>query len=116
MNSMAPSLIHHESEIIKRTLRDMCDEDTKNIIVEGNEGYQKAKNFMKLLMPKFIKRVKKYRDKIPLFVKENIENKLNEIFETKVKLTSGGYLVINPTEALVSVDVNSGKSLSLIHI
>ena len=111
MNSMAPSLIHHESEIIKRTLRDMCDEDTKNIIVEGNEGYQKAKNFMKLLMPKFIKRVKKYRDKIPLFVKENIENKLNEIFETKVKLTSGGYLVINPTEALVSVDVNSGKSI-----
>ena len=111
MNSMAPSLIHHESEIIKRTLRDMCDEDTKNIIVEGNEGYQKAKNFMKLLMPKFIKRVKKYRDKIPLFVKENIENKLNEIFETKVKLTSGGYLVINPTEALVSIDVNSGKSI-----
>ena len=111
MNSMAPSLIHHESEIIKRTLRDMCDEDTKNIIVEGNEVYQKAKNFMKLLMPKFIKRVKKYRDKIPLFVKENIENKLNEIFETKVKLTSGGYLVINPTEALVSVDVNSGKSI-----
>jgi len=116
MNSMAPSLIHHESEIIKRTLRDMCDEDTKNIIVEGNEGYQKAKNFMKLLMPKFIKRVKKYRDKIPLFVKENIENKLNEIFETKVKLTSGGYLVINPTEALVSIDVNSGKSIKQSNI
>ena len=111
MNSMAPSLIHHESEIIKRTLRDMCDEDTKNILVEGNEGYQKAKNFMKLLMPKFLKRVKKYRDKIPLFVKEDIETKLNEIFETKVKLTSGGYLVINPTEALVSIDVNSGKSI-----
>tara|TARA_Y100000590_G_scaffold354826_1_gene408266 strand:+ start:1143 stop:2897 length:1755 start_codon:yes stop_codon:yes gene_type:complete len=111
MNSMAPSLVHHESEIIKRTLRDMCDEDTKNIIVEGNEGYQKAKNFMKLLMPKNLKRVKKYRDKIPLFVKENIESKLNEIFETKVKLASGGYLVINPTEALVSIDVNSGKSI-----
>jgi len=111
MNSMAPSLIHHESEIIKRTLRDMFDENTKNVIVEGNEGYQKAKNFMKLLMPKFVKKVKKYRDKIPLFIKENIENKLNEIFETKVKLTSGGYLVINPTEALVSIDVNSGKSI-----
>ena len=111
INSMAPALVHHESEIIKRTLRDMCDEDTKNIIVEGNEGYQKAKNFMKLLMPKYAKRVKKYRDKIPLFVKENIENKLNEIFETKVKLASGGYLVINPTEALVSIDVNSGKSI-----
>jgi len=89
----------------------MCDEDTKNIIVEGNEGYQKAKNFMKLLMPKYVKRVKKYRDKIPLFVKEDIELKLNEIFETQVKLASGGYLVINPTEALVSIDVNSGKSI-----
>ena len=111
MNSMAPSLVHHESEIIKRTLRDMCDDDTKNIIVEGNEGYQKAKNFMKILMPKYTKRVKKYRDKVPLFVKENIESKLNEIFETTVKLTSGGYLVINPTEALVSIDVNSGKSI-----
>ena len=62
MNSMAPSLIHHESEIIKRTLRDMYDEDTKNIIVEGNEGYQKAKNFMKLIMPKHVKKIKKYRD------------------------------------------------------
>ena len=111
MNSMAPSLIHHESEIIKRTLRDMYDEDTKNIIVEGNEGYQKAKNFMKLIMPKHVKKIKKYRDKIPLFIKENIENKLNEIFETQVKLTSGGYLVINPTEALVSIDINSGKSI-----
>ena len=111
INSMAPSLIHHESEIIKRTLRDMFDDDTKSILVEGNEGYQKAKNFMKLLMPKHLKRVKKYRDKIPLFVKENIESKLNEIFESKVKLLSGGYLVINPTEALVSIDVNSGKSI-----
>ena len=111
MNSIAPSLVHHESEIIKRTLRDMCDDDTKSIIVEGNEGYQKAKNFMKILMPKYVKKIKKYRDKIPLFVKENIEQKLNEIFETKVKLSSGGYLVINPTEALVSIDVNSGKSI-----
>ena len=111
MNSMAPSLIHHESEIIKRTLRDMYDEDTKNIIVEGNEGYQKAKNFMKLIMPKHVKKIKKYRDKIPLFLKENIESKLNEIFESQVKLSSGGYLVINPTEALVSIDVNSGKSI-----
>ena len=111
INSIAPSLIHHESEIIKRTLRDMCDDNTKSVIVEGNEGYQKAKNFMKLLMPKYVKRVKKYRDKTPLFIKENIEEKLNEIFETKVKLQSGGYLVINPTEALVSIDVNSGKSI-----
>ena len=111
INSLAPSLIHHESEIIKRTLRDMYDENTQSIIVEGNEGYQKTKNFMKLIMPKDVKKIKKYRDKIPLFFKENIEQKLNEIFETQVKLKSGGYLVINPTEALVSIDVNSGKSI-----
>ena len=111
MNSLAPSLIHHESDIIKRTLRDMYDEDTKNIIVEGNEGYQKTKNYMKLIMPKHLKKIKKYRDKIPLFFKENIEQKLNEIFESKVKLSSGGYLIINPTEALVSIDVNSGSSI-----
>ncbi len=111
LNSIAPSLIHQESEIIKRTLRDMYDENTKNIIVEGNEGYQRAKNFMKMMMPNNVKKIKKYRDKIPLFFRENIESKLNDIFETKVKLSSGGYLVINPTEALVSIDVNSGKSI-----
>ena len=111
MNSIAPTLIHRESEIIKRTLRDMYDDKTKSIIVEGNEGYKKAQNFMKTMMPDHVKKIKKYRDKIPLFLKENIESKLNQIFETKVKLSSGGYLVINPTEALVSIDVNSGKSI-----
>ena len=111
MNSIAPSLIHQESEIIKRTLRDMYDENTNNIIIEGNEGYQKAKSFMKLMMPTEAKKVKKYRDKIPLFIKEDIEKKLNDIFETQVNLSSGGYLVINPTEALVSIDVNSGRSI-----
>ena len=111
MNAIAPELIHQESEIIKRTLRDMYDETTKNIIVEGNEGYKKAQNFMKIMMPTHVKNIKKHRDKIPLFLKENIESKLNEIFETQVKLISGGYLVINPTEALISIDVNSGKSI-----
>ena len=111
INSIAPTLIHQESEIIKRTLRDMYDEDTKNIIVEGNEGYKKAQNFMKIIMPSHVRKIKKYRDKVPLFYKENIESKLNEIFDTQVKLNSGGYLVINPTEALVSIDVNSGKSI-----
>jgi ribonuclease E len=111
MNAIAPSLIHQESEIIKRTLRDMYDEDTQNIIIEGNEGYKKAQNFMKMMMPSRVKKIKKYRDKIPLFFKENIESKLNEIFDTEVKLSSGGYLVINPTEALVSIDINSGKSI-----
>ena len=85
MDSIAPSLIHQESEIIKRTLRDMYDENTQNIIVEGNDGYQKAKNFMKMMMPSHVKKIKKYRDKIPLFFKENIEEKLNQIFESKIK-------------------------------
>ena len=111
LNSIAPSLIHQESDIIKRSIRDMYDDETQNIIVEGNEGYQKAKSYMKLMMPKHVKKVKKFREKIPLFFKENIEKKLFEIFKTEVKLSSGGYLVINPTEALVSIDINSGKSI-----
>ena len=111
LNSIAPNLIHQESEIIKRTLRDMFDEDTQSIIVEGNEGYKKAQTFMKMMMPAHVKRIKKYRDKIPLFFKENIEQKLNQIYDSEVKLNSGGYLVINPTEALISIDINSGSSI-----
>ena len=111
INAIAPLLIHQESEIINRTLRDMYDENTKSIIIEGNEGYKKAQNFMKMLMPSNVKRIKKYRGKIPLFIEEGIEQKLNQIFDTEVKLNSGGYLVINPTEALVSIDINSGSSI-----
>jgi len=111
INSIAPSLIHQESEIIKRTLRDMYDDTTQNIVVEGNEGYKKAQTFMKMIMPSNVKKVKKYRGKIPLFIEENIEQKLNQIFDSEVKLKSGGYLVINPTEALVSIDINSGSSI-----
>ena len=111
INSIAPNLIHQESDIIKRSIRDMYDDKTQNVIVEGNEGYQKAKKYMKLVMPNSVKKVKKYRDKIPLFFNENIEHKLFQIFETEVKLKSGGYLVINPTEALISIDVNSGSSI-----
>jgi ribonuclease E len=111
LNAIAPSLIHQESEIIKRTLRDMFDENTKSIVVEGNEGYKKAQNFMKMIMPSHVKKIKKYRGKIPLFIEENIEHKLNQIFESEIKLNSGGYLVINPTEALVSIDINSGSSI-----
>jgi ribonuclease E len=111
LNSIAPSLVHQESEIIKRTLRDMYDENTKNIIIEGNEGYKKAQNFMNMMMPSHVKKIKKYRGKIPLFIEENIEQKLNQIFESEIKLNSGGYLVINPTEALVSIDINSGSSI-----
>jgi len=111
INSIAPSLIHQESEIIKRTLRDMFDDDTQNIIVEGNEGYKKTQTFMKMIVPSSVKKVKKYRGKLPLFIQENIEQKLNQIFDSEIKLKSGGYLVINPTEALVSIDINSGSSI-----
>ncbi len=111
INSIAPSLIHQESEIIKRTLRDMYDDNTQNIIVEGNEGYKKAQAFMKMIMPSHVKKVKKYRGKVPLFIDQNIEQKLNQIFDSEIKLKSGGYLVINPTEALVSIDINSGSSI-----
>jgi len=111
LNSIAPSLIHQESDIIKRTLRDMYDEDTNSIIIEGNEGYKKAQGFMKLMMPSHVKKIKKYREKVPLFFKENIEERLNQIYDSEIKLKSGGYLVINPTEALVSIDINSGSSI-----
>jgi len=111
LNSIAPSLIHQESDIIKRTLRDMYDEDTNSIVIEGNDGYKKAQGFMKLMMPSHVKKIKKYREKIPLFFKENIEEKLNQIYDSEIKLKSGGYLVINPTEALVSIDINSGSSI-----
>ena len=111
LNSIAPSLIYQESEIIKRALRDIYDEDTKNVIIEGNEGYKKAQNYMKMMMPSHVKKIKKYRGKISLFIEEGIEQNLNQIFESEIKLNSGGYLVINPTEALVSIDINSGSSI-----
>jgi len=116
LNSNAPSLVYEEGDIIKRTLRDTYDNDTRYIYVEGNEAYQKAKKFMKELMPKNVKNIKKYRGKIPLFHDANIEKDLNNIYEPTVKLKSGGYLVINPTEALVSIDINSGQSTKQINI
>ncbi|MBL6785917.1 MAG: Rne/Rng family ribonuclease [Candidatus Pelagibacter bacterium] len=116
LNSNAPSLVYEEGDIIKRTLRDTYDNDTKNVYVEGNDAYQKAKKFMKELMPKNVKNIKKYRGKIPLFHDANIEKELNNIYEPTVKLISGGYLVINPTEALVSIDINSGQSTKQINI
>tara|TARA_Y100000590_G_scaffold168659_1_gene192914 strand:+ start:3661 stop:5508 length:1848 start_codon:yes stop_codon:yes gene_type:complete len=116
VTSIAPALVHEEGDIIKRALRDMNDSETKNIIVDGNEGYQKAKNFMKLLMPESLKKIKKYRGKIPLFHDTGIEKDLNKIFEPVVKLESGGYIVINPTEALVSIDINSGQSIKEANI
>ena len=116
LDSNAPSLVYEEGDIIKRTLRDTYDNETKNVYIEGNEAYQKAKKFMKELMPKNIKNIKKYRGKIPLFHDANIEKELNNIYEPTVKLKSGGYLVLNPTEALVSIDINSGQSTKQINI
>ncbi len=116
VKSIAPSLVYEEGDIIKRALRDMYDNETKNVIVDGNEGYQKTKNFMKLLMPENVKKIKKYRGKIPLFHDNGIEKSLNQIFEPTVKLESGGYIVINPTEALISIDVNSGQSIKEANI
>ena len=116
LDSNAPSLVYEEGDIIKRTLRDTYDNDTKNIYIDGNEAYQKAKKFMKELMPKNLKNIKKYRGKIPLFHDANIEKDLNNIYEPTVKLKSGGYIVINPTEALVSIDINSGQSTKQINI
>ena len=116
LDSNAPSLVYEEGDIIKRTLRDTYDNETKNVYIEGNEAYQKAKKFMKELMPKSVKNIKKYRGKIPLFHDANIEKELNNIYEPTVKLKSGGYLVLNPTEALVSIDINSGQSTKQINI
>ena len=116
LSSNAPSLVYEEGDIIKRTLRDTYDNETKNVYIDGNEAYQKAKKFMKALMPKNVKNIKKYRGKIPLFHDANIEKELNNIFEPTVKLKSGGYLVINPTEALVAIDINSGQSTKQTNI
>jgi ribonuclease E len=116
LDSDAPSLIYEEGDIIKRALRDLYDNDTTNIYVDGSEGYQKAKSFIKELIPKSSKFLKKHKGKIPLFHSEGIEKELNNIFDPVVKLKSGGYLVINPTEALVAIDINSGQSIKASNI
>ncbi|MDA1197635.1 MAG: Rne/Rng family ribonuclease [Proteobacteria bacterium] len=116
LDSNAPSLIYEEGDIIKRALRDIYDNDTLNIYVDGNDCYQKTKSFIKELMPKSAKFLKKHKSKIPLFHEAGIEKELNNIFDPIVKLKSGGYLVINPTEALVAIDVNSGQSIKASNI
>jgi len=116
VKSIAPSIVYEEGDIIKRAIRDVYNNEIKNIIVDGNEGYQKAKNCMKFFMPENVKKIKKYRGKIPLFHEVGIEKSLNRIFEPTVKLTSGGSIVINPTEALVAIDINSGQSIKEINI
>jgi len=116
LDSNAPSLIYEEGDIIKRALRDIYDNETTNIYVDGVEGYEKAKSFMKELIPKSSKFLKRHKGKIPLFHSVGIEKELNNIFDPVVKLKSGGYLVINPTEALVAIDINSGQSIKASNI
>jgi ribonuclease E len=110
LKSIAPALIYEEGSLIKRAIRDMYVGEIDEVLVEGGEGYKVAKEFMKLLMPSHAKKVKQYKDPIPLFHRFQVESQLETMYSANVPLKSGGYLVINPTEALVSIDVNSGKS------
>ena len=110
LGSAAPALIYGDSDLIKRAIRDIYNKDIDEVIVEGEEGYLHAKEFMKLLMPSHARRVKQYADAVPLFQRAHVEDQLAAMYHPVVQLKSGGYLVINPTEALVSIDINSGRS------
>ncbi|MDP1627856.1 ribonuclease E/G [Parvibaculum sp.] len=110
LKSTAPSLVYEEGSLIKRSIRDLYDKDIDTIQIEGDEGYREAKNFMRMLMPSHAKNVQPYKETQPLFQKFGIEQQLDAMLEPSVTLKSGGYIVINPTEALVSIDVNSGRS------
>lgn len=108
--SAAPALVYGDSDLMKRAIRDIYNKDIDEVIVEGDEGYRQAKSFMKLLMPSHAKNVKHYSDAVPLFQRAGVEDQLSAMYHPVVQLKSGGYLVINPTEALVSIDINSGRS------
>ena len=110
LKSIAPLLIHEENHIIKRAIRDNFSNDLKEIIIEGDDAYKLGKSFMKTLMPSKSSLVKKYKDNLPIFNHYGIEKDIDLIFNSEVNLVSGGSIVINPTEALVAIDVNSGKS------
>ena len=110
MKSIAPCLIYEEASLIKRAIRDLYDKDISQVLVEGDAGYREAKDFMKMLMPSHAKNVQPYKEKVPLFLKHKVEQQLDEMYQPVVKLKSGGYLVIQQTEALISIDVNSGRA------
>ena len=110
LGSTAPNLIHSDSDLIKRAIRDIYNREIEEVVVEGEDGYKAAKQFMKLLMPSHARRVKAYSDPVPLFQRYGAEDQLRAMYDPEVQLKSGGYLVINPTEALVSIDINSGRS------
>ncbi len=110
LGSSAPALIYRDSDLVKRAIRDLYNKEIDEVIVEGEDGYKAARGFMKLLMPSHVKRVTHYVDPTPVFQRYGIEDQLNAMYQPVVQLKSGGYLVINPTEALVSIDINSGRS------
>ncbi len=117
LKSSAPALINEEGNLIKRSIRDLYTRDINEVYVSGSKGYKTAKNFMKMLVPSHAKKVTEYNDdKVPLFHRYHVEKQISEIGEISVTLKSGGYLIINPTEALVSIDVNSGKATKERHI
>lgn len=110
LSSSAPALVYGDSDLMKRAIRDIYNREIDEVIVEGTEGYQHAKDFMRLLMPSHARKVKHYSDPVPLFQRAGVEEQLSAMYHPVVQLKSGGYLVINPTEALVSIDINSGRS------
>ncbi|MEY4671710.1 MAG: hypothetical protein RLZZ415_1589, partial [Pseudomonadota bacterium] len=110
LKSTAPALIHSDSDLIKRAIRDIYNREIEEVVVEGEHGYRLARDFMKMLMPSHAKRVKQYADPVPLFQRYGAEDQLTAMYDPVVQLKSGGYIVINPTEALVSIDINSGRS------
>ena len=110
LGATAPKLIHSDSDLVKRAIRDIYNREIEEVLVEGADGYAAAKNFMKLLMPSHSRRVKSYADPVSLFQRYGVEDQLSAMYSPEVQLKSGGYLVINPTEALVSIDINSGRN------
>ena len=110
LESTAPALVYEEGSLVKRAIRDLYSKDIEEILVSGDEGYREAKDFMRMLMPSHAKAVQPYRDQTPLFTRYGVEQQLDSMFSNIVTLKSGGYIVINQTEALVSIDVNSGRS------
>ncbi|HST35972.1 MAG TPA: ribonuclease E/G, partial [Allosphingosinicella sp.] len=110
LKSSAPALVYQDSDLIKRAIRDIYNKDIDEVIVEGERGYKDARQFMKLLMPSHVKKVTHYDDPVPLFQRYGAEDELSAMYQPVVQLKSGGYVVINPTEALVSIDINSGRS------
>jgi len=110
LHSVAPSLIYEEEDLVKRTIRDLYDKDIDEVLVEGEAGFREARDFMRMLMPSQARKVQAYREPTPLFVKHRVEDHLAQIYSPVAPLKSGGYLVINQTEALVAIDVNSGRA------